>query len=302
VLTGTVIPLMLAFEHRNYFPSVGLLLAAASVAVLEGGLRQPRFRFGLVCIAAFFYAFVTWMRAEEWSDPLRLALSEANKRPDSSAAQYELAHMLLNAHRKGEETPMTQQAFEVLERARRIPDSDVVHEELLIVGHAQIHEPIDPDWWRSMIEKLRSRPPTTSDISALMELQHCYADGVCTGPIDGLRLAYEAAASHPSSNGVFLSSYGELAEHFLQEPDLAEKQFRAALAVAPDEPTTHANLITFLIHHGRLDEARVEIEALRRMNHLGALDARVADLESKWREAKSGISPQSHSAPGTPGT
>jgi hypothetical protein len=291
VLTGTVIPLLLEFEHRNYFPSVGLLLAGASLVALEGEFRPLRTRFALVGCASVFYAFVTWMRAEEWSDPLRLALSEANKRPDSSAAQYELARVLLGAHRKGQSEPMTQQAFEVLERAARIPNSDILHEELLIVSHAQLNQSVDPAWWSSLIAKLRARPPTTADIAGLLELLNCYSSKVCSGSVDNLRLAFEAAAAHPSPDGVLLSAYGQFAEHYLLDSSLAEKQFRAALSAAPNEPTTHVNLITFLINHRRLDEARAEFEPLRRLDHFGSLDARIAELESALLEAESASSP-----------
>jgi tetratricopeptide (TPR) repeat protein len=284
VLTGTVIPLMLAFEHRNYFPSVGLLLAGASLVAFEGGLDRRRARLALAICAFAFYSFVTWMRAEEWSDPLRLALSEANKRPDSSEAQYELASMLLHSYRKDETEPMIREAYDVLERAYRIPGSDIIHEELLIVGHAQNGQPVDQAWWDSMLRKLRSRPPTSSDISALTELLRCTREGVCKD-VGRLSKVFEAAVAHPSPNSVLLSAYGEFAEHLLRNSALAEKLFREALAVAPGEPTTHENLITFLIHHRRFDEAREELDALRRMNHLGSLDPRIEKLDGELSAA-----------------
>ena len=284
LLTGTVIPLMLAFEHRNYFPSVGLLLAAGSLVALEGGMQRMR---GVVAGCLFlFYALTTWMRAEEWSDPLRLALSDANKRPDSSAAQYELGRVLLSAHRKGDLEPMTSEAFQVLERGSRIPNSDILHEQLLIVSHAQLKQPIDPAWWNSLIEKLRSRPPTTADIGGLMELQKCFEDHVCPDTLNELGLAFSAAVAHPSPNGVLLSAYGQFAEKDLHDSALAEKQFRAALATAPGEATTHTNLITFLVHHGRFDEAQKEIDRLQTMNHFGSLEPSVRAVEQLLRDAR----------------
>ena len=36
-----------------------------------------------------FWGGTTWMRAQEWSDPLRLARSDAIKRPQSPAAQFD---------------------------------------------------------------------------------------------------------------------------------------------------------------------------------------------------------------------
>lgn len=287
VLTGTVIPLMLAFEHRNYFPSVGLLLSVSSLAAFEGAFGPRRARLALVAGAFAFYSVVTWMRAEEWSDPLRLALSEASKRPDSSAAQCELAGMLLHSYKDGASEPMTREAYEVLERARRLPDSDIVPEELLIVAHARNGQPIDPAWWDSLIRKLESRSPSTSDISALSELWHCTREAMCkdSGPL--LHRAFSAAISHPNPDSVLISAYGEFAEGHLRDSVLAERLFRDALAVAPSDPTTHANLGTFLIHHGRIDEAHAEMDTLRRMNHFGSLDDRIAELDAALREGES---------------
>jgi hypothetical protein len=137
-----------------------------------------------------------------------------------------------------------------------------------------------------MLRKLQSRPPTTSDISALTELLRCTREGVCKD-VGRLSKVFEAGVAHPSPNNVLLSAYGEFAEHLLRDSALAEKLFREALAVAPGEPTTHENVITFLIHHGRFDEARAERDALRRMNHLGALDSRIARLDAELSAARS---------------
>lgn len=287
LLTGTVIPLMLAFEHRNYFSSAGLLLATASLVTLEGGLRRSNVRVAVCACVFAFYAFTTWMRAEEWSDPLRLALSEANKRPDSSAAQYELGRVLLSSKRRGEDTPMSSKAFEVLERASHIPNSDILPEELLIVGHAQLKLDIDPVWWRSLIAKLRARPPTTADVAGLIQLLRCQQQSVCPDDIDNLRAALEAAVSHPSANGVLLSIYAEFADKYLHDPVVAERQYRLALALAPNEPTTHANLVVFLAHQGRTSEARAELGELERLNHFGSLDEEIAELARLLREIES---------------
>jgi hypothetical protein len=289
VLTGTVIPLMLAFEHRNYFPSVGMLLSVSSLAAFEGALGPRRAQLALAAGAFAFYAFVTWMRAEEWSDPLRLALSEASKRPDSSAAQCELAGILLHSYKNGASKPMTREAYEVLDRAYRLPGSDIVAEELLIVAHAGNRQAIDPTWWDSLIRKLESRTPSTSDISALSELWHCAREDICKDSGSQLHRAFSAAISHPNPDSVLISAYGEFAEGHLRDSMLAERLFREALLVAPSDPTTHANIVTFLIHHVRFDEARAELDTLRRMNHFGSLDERIAELDAALREGASHV-------------
>jgi len=287
LLTGTVIPLMLAFEHRNYFPSLGLLLAGASLITLESGLQRSRMRLTLAACAFLFYSFTTWMRAEEWSDPLRLALAESNKRPDSSAAQYELGRVLLASTRKSDDAPMVDQAFEVFERASHIPNSDILHEQILIVGHAQLGRPIDPAWWDSLIAKLRSRPPTSTDIGGLVQLFWCQEQRVCPQETERLKDAFEAAVSYPSADRALLTIYAAFVDKFLHDSVLAEKQYRAALALAPSDPTTHINLTAFLIHHGQLDAARTELEAFERLNYLGSQDKKIDELKAMLRQAES---------------
>lgn len=292
VLTATVIPLMLVFEHRNYFPSVGLLLAAAALLVLEGPiLRRRTVVFGASCLFAF-YAFTTALRAQEWSSALQLAATDAAKRPESSAAQYEYARALLNSTLNGEKEPMRRRAFEVLEPMAANLQADAVHNQLLIVTSAKLGLPIKQEWWTSLIAKLKSHPPTSTDASALIELLRCYDDRVCPPDIEHLREAFEVAASHPGGYAPFLAAYGQFALDYLHDVPLAERQYRAALEQSPSDPISRANLVVFLARVGRLEEARAQLERVREMNYLGMLDKRIDELERMLMQAKEDIERQ----------
>ncbi|MGO4778455.1 hypothetical protein AB4084_23615, partial [Lysobacter sp. 2RAB21] len=68
---STILPLELYFEHRNYLPSVGLLLMIAGlISLLPDKLRNDsRLRYGALtafalCAAAF--ALSTWQQANSW--------------------------------------------------------------------------------------------------------------------------------------------------------------------------------------------------------------------------------------------
>src|SRR5690606_18751837 len=96
LMTGTVLPLELVYEHRNYFPAAGLLLVLASLLVLEPLPKAtPRMAVAIACAAFAFHAFGTHLRAREWGNPLALAQSEAAKRPASISAQYEFGRSLV---------------------------------------------------------------------------------------------------------------------------------------------------------------------------------------------------------------
>ncbi len=77
-LTASFFPLELVFDHRNYFASIGLLLAAFDLLLpsrASAAMAVPRqvLVVGVCALCAFALA----LRTREWSDPLRLAVAEA---------------------------------------------------------------------------------------------------------------------------------------------------------------------------------------------------------------------------------
>jgi len=291
-LTATVIPLELVFEHRNYFPSIGLLLASAALVALEPGFRR---RAAQAVVAAGFislFAFTTFLRAEEWSHPLRLAYSEAQKRPNSARAQYELARALILAADDTGNSTLLQQSIAILERTARLPDSGIAPLQALIFLHRQPPRQIDPAWWQAIVEKLRSHPPSQTDIDALVFLGRCQAQGVCPKQTPELTEALAAALTSSHSNVLLLSTYADLAANELGDPALAERLFREAVAAKPAAPAYRVDLVHFLIATQQYDAAEQAIAAFAPWNKLGALDALVANLEAQLRQARAGAPPE----------
>jgi hypothetical protein len=281
-LTATVIPLLLAFEHRNYFSSLGLLLACASLFALEGPLKQARLRVAAAVALFGFYAFTTWMRAQEWSDPFRLAMSEAGKRPASPSAQYELARaMIATGTLNGR--PLRDDAFVVLEDNRNLPGASTLYEASLIVLSADAQLPADPAWWNSIVDKLRKRPPSIEDAGALQYLSTCFVQRQCTEDLSSLEKAYAQAMSYPHASAYLLSSHGEFAWHLQGDFALAEREFRAAIAVSPRDMQPRLHLIDLLISTRKLSDAKAEVDAIRNVNTFGMFDKLIARLDNILR-------------------
>src|SRR6185312_8714105 len=98
LLTATIIPLELVYEQRMYFASVGVLLVAAALLLgLRWKIALPLLRGFIVAVALLWFAVATNLRAREWSNPLRLAIVEANRHPESPRAVYEAGRLLLIA-------------------------------------------------------------------------------------------------------------------------------------------------------------------------------------------------------------
>lgn len=89
---GTVLPLDLYFEHRNYLPAFGLLLMVGSfIALAAARLRLADVRVGRIGVVAAtalvaMLAVQTHGRARVWSDPLVLNQTALRAHPDSLRA------------------------------------------------------------------------------------------------------------------------------------------------------------------------------------------------------------------------
>lgn len=285
-MTATIIPLELVFEHRNYFPSVGLLLAMASLIALEPGLRLPVAKTLLGAGFVAFFAFTTFLRAEEWSNPVRLAYSEALKRPDSQRAQYELARTLIVAAGKNEASPLLDEATKILERNAYRPDSGITSLQALIYINGRAHRPIDPRWWQAIVAKLHERAPSQSDIAAIIFLFRCQQDGDCPQQKQELLDTFVAGLERSDGNLNLMSAYADFALRELHDDNLAERMSRNVVAAQPSNPIYRENLIRTLISTRQFDKITPEMDALQRLNRLGSLDKDIARLRAQAAAAQ----------------
>ena len=113
---GSVLPLELYYEHRNYLPSVGILLAAVSIVgafgswLIARGVRVGRVGISVGAALVIVLALLTHGRAKVWSDALVLYESELRNHPDSA---YALISYAGTASAVGD----SDRAYEVLNRA-----------------------------------------------------------------------------------------------------------------------------------------------------------------------------------------
>jgi hypothetical protein len=289
-MTGTIIALELVFEHRNYFPSLGLLLAAASLVALEPGLHRASAKTLIASGFIIFFAFTTFLRAQEWSHPLRLAYSEALKRPDSPRAQYGLARTLIQAAGSNDKSPLIAESVKMLERSAFLPSSGIAPLQALIFVAGRSHRPIDPRWWQAILRKLEDTPPSQSDIDAIAFLLRCQSHGECPLQTQELLDVFTLALAKSNGNVYLKSAYSDFAFSQLRDPELAERMAREAVAARPQVPTYRANLVHLLIAMRQFDDAEKAIDELATLDRLGSLDAVVAALRARLAAARAAAS------------
>jgi len=103
LMEGSVIGLELFFIHRNYLPSIGLVLAVASLVAnalrASGMSRGQRMMPALFAVLLLAYGGTTAMRAWVWGDLGRLMTHELAVNPNSLRLRSDLAVQAMQANR-----------------------------------------------------------------------------------------------------------------------------------------------------------------------------------------------------------
>ncbi|MEO7325012.1 MAG: hypothetical protein ABIW82_09310 [Dokdonella sp.] len=278
LLTGTVLPLELVYEHRNYFPSFGLLLAVVPLLVAP----TPAFAFArhsLVCLLLLWWTGMTALTARAWGEPLRLATELAVRAPQSPRAQFGLGYELLRHSGYDPASPLLEQGYAALQRASLMPASSILPEQTMILTASLMHRPVDERWWDRLVEKLKARVPDAQAVSALGALTRCVRDHDCDLPRERMLAAFEAAQSHPQSDARLLAIYSDYAWNVLGDRALGERVAAAEVAAQPGNADARIALARMHIVLGRPDKALEQVQALRRLNWTGRLDAPIAQLQ-----------------------
>lgn len=284
LLTGTIIPLEIAYEHRNYFAVLGACLVFADLLLLAP-TEYARRRAGVAVAALLLVVFggITTLRAWEWRDPVDYALREAAKRPASPRAQFEAARTLVRMTRYDPHSPLLPEAWAALERARRVPGSSAMPHQSALTLAALTGAPEPAAWWDDLALRLRTGRLDSDTLTAVVGLGDCAADGLCKFPPERMVGMYGAALSR-GPNPTVLASYGKYALNVLDDAPLALRLWSDAVARAPNDGQLRYNRARLLLLMGRRDEARAELDALARHAPL-ANRPLIEDLDSRMQDA-----------------
>jgi len=278
LLTATIIPLELVYEQRMYFASIGVLLAAGALLLgLRWKIVLPLLRGFIVAVALLWFAVATNLRAREWSNPLRLAVAEANRHPESPRAVYEAGRLLLIASNYAPGKALDG-ALKCLGQAAAIPGASSLPEQALIMIADHHQRGDDAEYWNSMIRKLRDQPTRQEDISALISLTNCYESNICKFDVAWLQRAYEAVLLRPHPIARLDGAYADFQRDILHDDMQAEVYLARAVAGDPGESAYRIDLAALYARNGQTEKALEQIDALRRMNLAGRLDGQIAVL------------------------
>ena len=287
LLTGTILPLELVYEHRNYFASFGLLLAVVPLLAVPMTHFMALPRRVLLGGMLLLWTTQTAITASSWGNPLLLAETLAARAPDSPRAEYELGRTYIIYSHYDPASPFTKLAYAPLERAAALPNASILPEQALIFMNSRMHMPIKNAWWDSLISKLKARRPGVQDESALGALSVCAQDHECNLPEGRMLAAYLAALSHPAPSARLLAMYGDYAWNVLGDRTLGIRMTQEAVHASPYESAYRITLIRMFIATDDSSAAEPQLHALQHLNIGGRLSSTIDNLRRQMRSSVS---------------
>ena len=271
LMTATLIPLELVFEHRNYLASMGLLWA---VLPFLAAVRPPLriLRGGLLAILMAVWLLETAQTAWAWDNPMRLAEQLVIRNPTSPRAEYDLSWRLMAWADHSHSTRLDALALRQLRATERLPHGSILPEQGLLLFSAQHGWPLDPVWWTRLRTILRRRVPSLDDASALNALASCAESGHCAFPVREMMRTWDAALARTPPRASILEMASLYAARMTPDPDQAMAWSDAALRRAPGSVRARVNAIhvAALTGHPHHAQAAWAAMTVRQRLHLDA--------------------------------
>lgn len=259
----------LAYEHRNYLPSLGLAMITLS---FMSTLSSRTLRVGLV--AGFLALAVgTQVRTLDWSSEMRLAQTEYDHHPTSARNTYRLARAHWSAH--FESGPLAEPIYQ---RVRGLlleaMGNDACNLEAgfsLLALDADRHQSPDGALYAQVRERA-ARCPSRMELGMLIYLVKCVSAGTCLMDGEALSSLVVDVLRNPR---IVPSAKATLAEEAARwafrggRLELAQNYMAHAVAVRPDSLAYRLAQVDIALAAHRADEAAtllLAVEAMFRAN------------------------------------
>jgi protein O-mannosyl-transferase len=253
LLTATIIPLELVFEHRNYFASVGLYLILFTLMFERASHMFVR-KFAASAILVLF-ASITALRAAEWSNPLSFAISEAAKNPESPRTAYELGRTYVVMSRYDPQSPFVPLSFNILQKASSMKDADALPDQAILILSANLHQQPPADTWKRLRAKLVNQPLSTENVFAIYALVTCSINKICKfPPVEMIETLSATIESHNADTRI-ITMYANYAANVLADFPFAIELGKEAALKNPSDIQLRANVLILLKVAHRTDEA-----------------------------------------------
>ena len=254
-MTSNVINLELAFEHRNHFPLIGVVLALAGLAV--AGWRRfalPRVLAGVLLggLVVMVGGLTVW-RAHSWGDPLRFASSILRAAPDSERAWIVMSSVFVDRSAFKPGADLDRAIVITSEGARVLPNSALLPSNALI--YKSINGTVASQDWDLFLSRMRHATMNAQNKGIVWTFIRNANRGI---PMDerGVLQTIEISSDRIAFTADQNLQAGAFIYNKTREPGKALSYFQAAVKASPPDDPGVVKLIAQLRELGPQDWAQ----------------------------------------------
>ena len=287
-LESTIFPLELVHEHRNYFATFGffLLIPIGLERIRENNKKRVAVIF--LTLSLGLLAFITYNRSLQWSNSVDLAANEAENRPLSPRANYELARNYMALFQSTGEGRFGALADEALIKSTQSYLPTVL--PFIARLHLAYFRGMEPE--SSLLEEIISRfknlPYYNTNTAALSSFLECQIEKKCKLADDQALRIFSAALDNPR---IPLTQKAEVTKiiaqyHINKHGDLQQGVALIAAAVAmSDGAASRIMYAQALAYQGKFAEGLAELDIAQSMDGKGLYRSRLDEERAAMRNA-----------------
>jgi hypothetical protein len=254
ILTSNAQSLELVFEHRNYFASLGALVAAFGL-VKAAQLRISSHVAALIGVLLFAgVGSLGVLRAATWGDPLLLATHQVDINPDSGRAKLDLGVIYYGMANGSPQSPFYTFALRTFDEAARTPTGDVQASTNLILMKVGAGRSVSVEDWGRLIHTLSFHPVSAQSAAAVWTLFDNRDVGSGVDPDQLLRVLDILMVRRPQPAFRY-AQVGDYLRNELHRLYLAKKYYLKAAERAQGEANLIRAVIGKLIEEGEFSFA-----------------------------------------------
>lgn len=289
LLESTFVPLEIAYEHRNYLPSIGLLLAFShTLYLLMQKIRSSKYFVAIICTTWLsLIIFTTHSRAVHWSSPANLALVDVEYHPNSPRANIYAGQVFVNLAMSASTDE------EKIEYASKADASFLKASELDKVGASSavgriiiqsiFDKELDAQFIEQTKQKLTTRKLDTSTQHALITLTNCQLAELCNIPHDIYTSLIDTMINNErvpkSYRASLLMSKSFYYSDLLHKYDLAKSFVKEAISLSPGALHYRFDLVRIEVLTKNNTQALTELQTIKKSDKFKIYSKNIADWE-----------------------
>jgi|GEM_PF-4575245 len=266
-MESTVLALDMVYEHRNYLPSIGLvMIIVGTVEQLfeKGYVLSSRFLGGALLV---LFVLITVQRAYDWRDPIVLAERTAQHHPDSVKAQYDVGYNYLKLYKLTGDQKYFEKGVGALKKAIAVSKTESLPFLVMLYLDASNNLSIENEFLEEVYLRLRRDPVGQPELVTVTKLVECELEKKCLLSEEVVLEIFNSLFANKyllgESKDSMLETYGVYLYSLPERKMEAVNVLRDIVSRHPDNLQYHTNLAEVLMGSGEKTEATILMDNLK---------------------------------------